>query len=57
MRGQLDYQCAAHDDLADCPDSLVARGDFGYGLRVHDGGSSEVPIQFCPWRATKLQDS
>ncbi len=28
-----------------------------YGIIVHDGGSSFVLIQFCPWCGTQLPDS
>lgn len=41
------------------PDALVAyipKFDE-YGLLVHDGGSSMVQIQFCPWCGTRLPES
>jgi hypothetical protein len=28
-----------------------------YGLPVHDGGTSHVRIEFCPWCGTKLPAS
>ena len=28
-----------------------------YGLIIHDGGSSALLIQFCPWCGTKLPES
>jgi hypothetical protein len=56
MRAQLDAVCATHSSAADCPDRLVGR--FGvqgtYGLYVHDGGSSYVGINFCPWCGARL---
>lgn len=56
MKQQVEYTCDIHSDLSDCPDALVAysakTGDFG--LRIHDGGSSVVTIQYCPWCGTHL---
>ena len=55
MQAQLELTCAQHDDLIDCPDSLVTRwSDSTYGLRVHDGGSSVVTIDYCPWCGVRL---
>ena len=31
--------------------------DFMYGLIIHDGGTSAVTIQFCPWCGSKLPAS
>jgi hypothetical protein len=28
-----------------------------YGIIVHDGGTSMVRIQFCPWCGTRLPES
>jgi hypothetical protein len=56
MRAQLNWACEHHAAASDCPDALVGR--FGplrcYGLYVHDGGSSFVEIQFCPWCGARL---
>jgi nitrite reductase/ring-hydroxylating ferredoxin subunit len=56
MRAQLEAVCATHSSAADCPDRLVGR--FGvkgtYGLYVHDGGSSYVGINYCPWCGERL---
>jgi hypothetical protein len=50
MGRQLHWACVEHDDPTECPDSLVARlPDGQFGLRVHDGGSSIIPIKVCPW--------
>ena len=55
MQAQLDLKCPEHDDLAECPDSLVTRWRNGeYGLRVHDGGSSAITISYCPWCGASL---
>lgn len=28
-----------------------------YGLIIHDGGSSSITINFCPWCGTRLPES
>jgi len=57
MLNQLNWKCADHPSLRDCPDALLGR--FGnerkYGLFVHDGGSSFVEIAHCPWCGTRLR--
>jgi len=54
MDYDLDQECGVHDSRYSCPDALfnVVRG--GYGLIVHDGGSSVIEISFCPWCGAKL---
>ena len=54
MDADLDRKCEIHSARADCPDALIARVRGGYGLYMHDGGSSVVEISFCPWRGWKL---
>jgi hypothetical protein len=50
MRNQIDFTCDRHPDLSNCPDSLVARWGVGdFVLRIHDGGSSGIGINHCPW--------
>ena len=58
MSRQLNWQCADHPSLQDCPDALIGRfGKAGsYGLFVHDGGSSHVEIAYCPWCGTSLRE-
>jgi hypothetical protein len=47
MRAQLNWKCDEHTSASDCPDALVGRiGANGYGLYIHDGGSSLVEIHF-----------
>jgi hypothetical protein len=59
MQKRLEFDCANHADVFDCPDNLVSYSDrFGeYGLIVHDGGTSSVLIQYCPWCGAKLPES
>jgi hypothetical protein len=50
--------CAQHPDRWDCRDMLIeyrSKTD-SYGLMIHDGGSSVISIQFCPWCGAKLRD-
>jgi len=55
MQTQVEYRCPEHEDLSDCPDSLVTRlGVGGYGIRIHDGGKSMVLITHCPWCGLQL---
>jgi len=56
MEEQVSWTCRDHPNLSNCPDSLIwASGNRKeYGLRIHDGGSSFVEIQFCPWCGASL---
>lgn len=55
MREQVEHRCETHPDPLDCPDKLVHRTSGGvFGLIVHDGGSSFIAIDFCPWCGTRL---
>ncbi|WP_322749836.1 MULTISPECIES: DUF6980 family protein [unclassified Frankia] len=56
MTRQINWRCDQHSDPFDCPDALV---DFSvrfqeYGLIIHDGGTSNIAIAFCPWCGTRL---
>ena len=54
MGHQLNWKCDDHDDPFACPDALITKGKFGYGLIVHDGGSSVIAIAYCPWCGIQL---
>jgi len=54
MAGDLEHQCSMHPDRSDCPDAFIAELNGGFGLMVHDGGSSAVEIAFCPWCGSAL---
>jgi hypothetical protein len=58
MRANVENVCAAHPDRFDCPDCLIHYGaqTGGYGLIVHDGGSSMIAISYCPWCSAKLSN-
>lgn len=48
--------CDIHKSVYECPDSLIKYSDKDneYGLIIHDGGISQVRINFCPWCGRKL---
>jgi hypothetical protein len=59
MRDQVNWKCPDHVDPYECPDALIAysvRFDE-YGLIIHDGGSSQISIQYCPWCGARLPES
>ncbi|MBO2451414.1 hypothetical protein J4573_30290 [Actinomadura barringtoniae] len=59
MTRNLEYDCDLHEDPFDCGDAVVfysAKFDE-YGLIIHDGGSSTLCIEFCPWCGTRLPPS
>jgi Domain of unknown function (DUF6980) len=59
MSAQLSWHCDHHPHPQECPDALVGYfpGSGRFGLYVHDGGSSFVEIQFCPWCGYRLAES
>ncbi|MER5781782.1 hypothetical protein ABT104_08665 [Streptomyces mobaraensis] len=59
MTRRLDWHCETHADVYDCPDALVVfSAKFReYGLVVHDGGTSSIGIDFCPWCGRRLPES
>ena len=54
MAADLNHRCNVHLERSDCPDAFIEQVRGGYGLMVHDGGSSVVEIAFCPWCGSKL---
>jgi hypothetical protein len=59
MRGNVENTCDDHPNRFDCADCLIDYwpAERRYGLIIHDGGSSVITINFCPWCGTKLSDS
>ncbi len=57
MTDQVNYRCFEHPNPEDCPDNLVSYSERhgAYGLIVHDGGSSVVRIEYCPWCGASLR--
>ena len=54
MAHDLDRVCDMHPERHDCPDALIGQVRGGFGIIVHDGGSSVIAISFCPWCGTML---
>jgi len=54
MDRDLEQKCAEHPNRFDCPDAFITKAKGGFGLIVHDGGSSSIAIEYCPWCGTKL---
>ena len=54
MKDDLEHKCDQHPDPYNCADNLIARVRGGFGIIVHDGGSSVIEIKFCPWCGTEL---
>jgi hypothetical protein len=59
MAARVNLRCDQHPDAFDCADNLVHHSEESseYGLIVHDGGSSFVVINYCPWCGKKLPES
>jgi ssDNA-binding Zn-finger/Zn-ribbon topoisomerase 1 len=50
MASQMNWKCAHHAEASDCPAALIGRfGNRSYGLLMHDGGTSFIGMNFCPW--------
>jgi hypothetical protein len=54
MDYDLSQTCDLRESRFDCPDAPIAVMKGGYGMIVHDGGSSVIEINFCPWCGSKL---
>lgn len=54
MDYDLSQKCDAHESRYACPDALLDVVQGRYGLIVHDGGSSFVEINFCPWCGARV---
>ena len=59
MADKLNYKCEQHPSPSDCPDSIIhypPRFDE-YGAIIHDGWSSYISVDYCPWCGRKLPES
>ncbi len=54
MALNVNSTCALHPARFDCPDALIDKSRGGYGIIIHDGGSSVIGIGFCPWCGAEL---
>ena len=55
MSYDLEQTCRDHASRFDCPDALIAKDKMGFGIIVHDGGTSTIEISFCPWCGADLR--
>ncbi|MDT0435429.1 MULTISPECIES: DUF6980 family protein [Streptomyces] len=56
MNHRADVRCDEHDDPFACPDALIdySAESQEYGLIIHDGGTSSITVDFCPWCGRSL---
>lgn len=56
MDANVNNSCDVHEYRSDCADMLIdyhnSSGD--YVIMIHDGGSSGIAINHCPWCGSKL---
>ena len=59
MEMQIALTCPVHTDRHECPDCLISHTPKfrEYGIIIHNGGTSTMSIQFCPWCGTALPKS
>ncbi|WP_373290132.1 DUF6980 family protein [Novosphingobium indicum] len=58
MDAQISLTCKQHPERSDCPDCLISYDPafLRYGIMIHDGGSSMIAIDYCPWCGCKLPE-
>ena len=56
MKDNVEKVCPDHPDRSDCPDCLIEfrPTSKAFGILIHDGGSSMISIEFCPWCGANL---
>jgi hypothetical protein len=56
MNSQASHVCNQHPNPFDCPDAIIlfSAAKNQYGLIIHDGGTSSVTIEYCPWCGKKI---
>lgn len=56
MDSNLNSTCEMHPSRKDCPDALISfhPSSNDYRLMIHDGGSSGISINYCPWCGSAL---
>jgi hypothetical protein len=56
MCEKLKLNSSVDFDSVDTPIIYIEKFDE-YGLKIFDGGTSAITIEFCPWCGEKLPDS
>lgn len=56
MEAQMNIECVDHEP-GHCPDAVVTvhHSPCTFGIRVNDGGSSYLVINYCPWCGKRLE--
>lgn len=56
MSRNASLNCEIHNNKYDCPDVLINfnKKTESYGIIIHDGGTSMISINYCPWCGTNL---
>ena len=56
MKDNSEFTCTKCKDMFECPDTLIYHNsqEKEYGIIIHDGGTSFMEIQYCPWCGTEL---
>ncbi|MCB0429151.1 MAG: hypothetical protein H6585_00390 [Flavobacteriales bacterium] len=51
------HHCTQHARKYDCPDTLIDYSDKtgDYRLIIHDGGTSGIRNEYCPWCGSRLK--
>jgi hypothetical protein len=57
MKDFSTLNCDLHKDKYDCPDVLIDlnKNWTDFRIIIHDGGSSGIEINYCPWCGKKLK--
>ena len=58
MKTSVALSCNQHKDIHSCPDVLTSYSEKfdEYGLIIHDGGTSSISTNFCPFCGEKLPE-
>lgn len=56
MKNNSEFSCKSCKNEFDCPDTLIyhSKKNKEIGIIIHDGGSSYLKINYCPWCGTRL---
>ncbi|GJM19338.1 MAG: hypothetical protein DHS20C14_15510 [Phycisphaeraceae bacterium] len=59
MKQHLQFRCGTHADPYECPDTTFHYNPRfrEHGIIVHDGGTSMIVIEYCPFCGAKLPES
>ena len=56
MKENSEFTCKTCKDAFECPDTLIYhdKKNNDVGIIIHDGGSSYIQINYCPWCGKEL---